>query len=433
MNRWANLLACAVVVTAIGCAGAGNDPGGGGGGGGGGGDSIASVNTALFNQPGRVEATYNSGQGRAVDSPTAVLRRLYIEDEIGLVETLLQSEVKIQLDGYTSQSMEVNPPMTGFSVPIASRKFGIFPLEVQAIEVEQFDGSFVRYQNTNGSPLLSELFPTRITAMPGRITSLQIFLDDATLNHDGSGVQFDRPRFEGINFDPTEGMIMGFLSDYVMFDITNVANKPEMSTGGFANRVYFSGDSIALSLDPAQGGSPFEVLTPLLDPIEGLVTPPNAQFSAPGQYTLRQIDPRDLSNIARITALQGIWRPYWDPNPTQSLLLNVGAFEVITIPNSTDGAKQEIVMIERNGAGQIVNMHFGEVDFSAGTFAVWPIDQVDTGDGSNEVNGTVTDIVYRAGVPSPTYRDIREGRFAITSGSVPAGYSASGRFVVLRL
>ena len=178
-----------------------------------------------------------------------------------------------------------------------------------------------------------------------------------------------------------------------------------------------------------------EVLTPLAPPIEGLVSPPqNQPIVAPGTYSLRQIDPRDLSGIARITSLQGIWRPYTDPtDPTRSLILNVSQFECFTLPHGEDNEKQEMLFIARDLAGNITDMYFGEVNFDDGTFAAWPIENVDDGDPSNEVDGVVTDYVYRSGIPSPTFKDIRSATFAFTTGTIPSTFQSSGNLLVVRL
>ncbi len=420
-------------VAIAGCAG----NGGGGGGGGGGGPVRSSVNPSVLNKPGNITVTYDTGQGRAPGSQTAVIRRFFMEDVVGLVETQLRSEMRLQLDAYTSQSLELNPTMGGYSVPIASRLFTVFPLEILAMIVEQFDGSLVRYSGPANAPIFRDDFAVRCRAFPGRRSSVQIFLDDATLFYDevGQQVVFDRPRFESINYDLIDQRINGFLSDYVMFDITNVANKPQLTTGPDATRVYFSGDAIALSVDPVPGGADMEVLTPLAPPIEALVSPPQSfPIQSDGTYTLRQIDPRDLQNIARITALQGIWRPYHDPNDvSRSLILNPGAFEFFALPNSDDNEKQEIVLIARDLAGDITDMYFGELDYSTLSFAAWPIENVDTGAATGEINGTLSGIVYRAGVPNPTYRDIRSGTFTITLGTIPATFQTTGSFLVIRL
>jgi hypothetical protein len=363
------------------------------------------------------------------------------------VDTLLNPELKVGLDAYTSQTISVNAPFTnlGFSGPVNRRLFEQFTLEVDRLEVEQAFGPPVQIEGPNGNPVAFEQFPAHILTLAGRTSSLQIFLDDAMLSAVDNGfggfdVVFDRNLFELVNFtdDGTGLKLVAHISDYLVFDITNVPNKPTMSNSVPATRVWFSGDSIALSGDVGSGPEMMEVLTALGPPIEGLFSPPVALPGgvAPGTYSLRQIDPRDLSNLARITALQGTWRNYFEPgNPSQSPFLDLGPYEVFTFPQSIDEDKHDLVAIARNGAGQIISMYFGQVDFGNNTFSMWPIDQADDGSAANEITGTVSGFVGANGGGASTHRHIRSGNITITNApsGLPAGFSTTGRFNVYRL
>jgi hypothetical protein len=398
--------------------------------------------------PGHIEVTYNTGQGRAPGSITAVIERLNFTDDLfpagdtrNNVDTILNPARHLQLDGYTSQAVSVNAPMAdiGFSSPVNGRFFDDFRLDIDSLLVEQGDGSLLPVPGPGGNPILFETFPANILALAGRTTSVQVFLDDAMVTFDGVNVNFDRNLFEAVNLvDDGNGnmILMGFIGDYIVFDITNVANKPTMTSMAPATRVWFSGDSIALSGDVGSGAEPMEMLSPLPPPIEGLFNPPPSLPSGNGRgtYTLRQIDPRDLNNLARITSLSGTWQDYVHPNPALSPFLNVGTFECFTFPQSLNQDRHDMVMFARDLAGNITTFYFGEMDFGTNSFAIWPIDQVDDGDASNEINGTISGLLNVSGGPAATHRHVRSGNFTITTaGPLPAGFNTTGRFIVYRL
>ncbi len=202
--------------------------------------------------------------------------------------------------------------------------------------------------------------------------------------------------------------------------------SPE-GAGASAGAAYFTGDSIALGATVGSDNV-FEVLTPL-GHIAGLWRNPTTITPEFGTYTLLELDPRILPpDLRRITSLQGIWRTYTD------MFLNLGAFEMITLPSSGDTDEQDMVMVQRNGAGAIVNMYFGYVNFTSGNFSAFPIDQVDDGDAGNELVGTVNGFIGSSGasVSATAPTRIRGGNFAFTSAPLPTGFPTSGTFVVFR-
>ena len=366
------------------------------------------------------------------------------------IDTLLNPSRHLQLDGYTSQTVAVNVPMhgLGFSGPVNSRDIKEYRLDIDSLLIEQAGGGFQTVTGPGGQPVLLEIFPANILALAGRTTSVQIFLDDAMLNAEPNpnpppawNILFDRNLFEQVNLtDDGNGnfKLMGFISDYIVFDISNVANKPTMSNASPATRVWFSGDAIALSGPPGSGPNPtrpMEVLTPIAPPIEGLFLPPVVLpgGTGPGTYTLRQVDPRDLSNIARITALTGSWKNYSDPDPARSPFLNLGTFEAFTFPQSLNQDRHDMVVLVRNGGGNITTMYFGEMDFGSNSFSIWPIDQVDDGNASNELDGSITGLLDVNGSPAGNHKSVRSGTFNITSGTPPPGFQTSARFIVYRL
>lgn len=452
MRKWGLFFAAAAAVL-VGCDGSSGQSGVGGGGGGGGGVVLSSINPAIFSNSsgafGRVEVTYNTGQGRAPGSLTAVLNRLSLVDDLfpagdsrNNVDTFLNPERNLGLGAYTSQSINLNVPISvsGFSGPVNGRLFESFTMEFNRFLEEQFNGSLEVLTDNFGNPLtLTEVFGANILALAGRTTSLQVFIDDAMITAGTNTINFDRDLFEAVNLvDDGNGnmILLARLSDYVVFDITNVPNKPTMSNSVPATRVWFSGDNIALSGDVGSGSEYMEVLTELPPPIEGVFNPPVPLPGGigPGTYTLLQNDPVDISGMAKLTALRGTWRNYSDANTSQSAFLNLGAYECFTFPQSLDESKHDMIVVARNGAGAITNLYFGQMDLGNNTFSIWPIDQVDDGDASNELEGTVSGLLDRnGGIPS-THRHVRSGAFTITTpGALPSGFAQTGRFIVYRL
>ena len=92
-----------------------------------------------------------------------------------------------------------------------------------------------------------------------------------------------------------------------------------------------------------------------------------------------------------------------------------------------------MVVFARDGSGNITTMYFGEMDFGSNSFAIWPIDQVDDGDASNEDNGTISGLLDVNGSPTINHRHVRSGTFAMTSGTIPSAFQSTGRFIVYRL
>jgi hypothetical protein len=418
-------------IVLAGCGGSGGDDSGGVGTPT---DNFA-VNTSLLNKPGLVTMTFNTGQGRGVSSVSAVVRQFALFDTLGGVfQPALEPQLTLGLDAYTSQGVDINVPMGGFSTNLNGRTLTDFAFNVKSITV---DGQTT--QGPGGNPLLSLSFDLFARASSGRSTSVQIFLDDAMFTDNGNGgFDFDQAMFESINYDPDLNSLVGYFSDYIAFDISNVANKPQMLDSTDADWVAFSGDFIALAKSPGSVTSPtpFEVLVPLNpDPgaLEGTWhSAPSFPTNAPGAYTLKQLDPRNLPLELRIRSLDGTWKPWLDlDNPSQSPFTNPTDFVFITFPQSNDNGVQDLVMFSHTN-GVVDAMYFGECNLNNGTFAAWPIDQVDDGDASNEINGTMGAYIYRGGIGSATSADIRSGTWTLTSPA-PSGFPGTGRFVVYRL
>lgn len=399
----------------------------------------ASVNGTRMNRPGIIHTTYISGQGRAVGSQSAVFRYLTYTPttyDQTVVETTLSPELRVALDGYTLNTISLTNASTLAGQD--SRFFDTFTLTIQKILQETGDplNPFVEFGNPTdpNAPILEQAFPVALRTFDGRQSTVQVYLDDAMVSHDGVSLNFDQGLFELINFDPTDNRMNGFLSDYLRFDLSamGAGARPNLispeGAGATAEAAFFSGDAISLSATVG-ADNVYEVLTPL-GHIAGTWRNPTSQTPEFGTYTLLEADPRILPipNAARITALQGIWRNYTD------MFLNLGSFQMIALPNREDSDDQDIVILQRNGGGQIVNMYFGFVNYSSGTFSAFPIDQVDDGDASNELVGVVSGFINASGatVSASTPTRIRGGDFTFASSPLPSGFPASGQFVVFR-
>lgn len=425
MKNWLFVFGAALAI--IGCGGSGGSgtTGGGDGGGDGGGTGDSTISVNLPGGPGAITVYFLTGQGRAPGDLSATIRRVFLQDSQGVVETILNPNRALALGQYTLQGIDLNVPMSSTQ---NSRVFGQFPLDVNKVRVEQPDGS-LRSFPTTGQALTGEtnLFPLDARAFLGRRAAIQIYLDDAMLSVVGNDVVFDQALFEERNLDPGTGAIQGFLSDMVGFDISGMANRPTLSNGAMATRVFFSGDAIALGAGPGSGS--LELLTPDSDlPIEGNYAAPQNVPGAQipfGTYSLVQPNPTDLTGTMKITALQGTWYDY------SRVFNSIGAFEFIAFPSSQDDEFQDVIVIVRNTAGQITNCYFGFVDYARGDFAIFPLANVIEGTIDGELTGTISNL---AGIGDTTIAaNVRQGRFAFHAGqTLPAGFRQNGRFVVYR-
>ena len=113
-------------------------------------------------------------------------------------------------------------------------------------------------------------FPARIRVLPGRDTSVPIFLDDSMFSVVGSEVVFNEDAFRlRNNLENAGDEISTYFSDYVSFDITGLpaGEIPVLTNGQPAQRLLISGDNNALG---TTNGTPrIEVLT--LDAAEPIV------------------------------------------------------------------------------------------------------------------------------------------------------------------
>jgi hypothetical protein len=268
-------------------------------------------------------------------------------------------------------------------------------------------------------------------------------------------IGFDQAAFESANGLDVQPRINSFISDHLAFDISGMpaGDRPTLASGRSAYRVFFSGDLYALGSGQGMAGVPgadqtreFNGLTRFnLDPtdpsfnlIEGLFALPGqlsvipgVSGTTPGTYSLVQIDPSDPFLLARVTALQGIWREH------HKMISNMPEAMAIAFPSSRDQEEQEVLVfrqeITRLGSSvtraQVTQMYYGVQNLSTGLVRLYPIRNLTTGSRNGEVTAQVINLLDRSGAPTAASQRVRSGE--ITGLSIP-GIPASVPMVVYR-
>lgn len=468
MRKWAFVYAAAAIAV-VGCGGSGNGTSSTTSSKGGTGTAqpgvIAIKLTTLSSEPpGAVEVAYLTGQGRAPGDLTAVVQTVSFQDNYGVVSNPLAPLTDCVLSGYTDNVVHLDVPFA--SVPVPSRIFTTFNLNFLQFNQETDSPQQGDYSVLGEPTQFPEGFPASIRVFPGRTTSLPVFIDDSMFSVDpvvATQIDFNLNQFLLENGATSGNPMTGFLSDYVSFNLNKVpaASLPTLvstPTGvgtAPANRVFFSGDVYAVS-SSASGVPNFEALT--LNPMQpvggnlgpaGTLNGPAGTIPHAGTYSLLQLNPTDLTEMAKVIALQGIWRD------SSSVLvqsngtpLGAGSYAV-TFPSSSDNNFQEMVIFVQDGtttsAGvpNITNLYFGSIDLDAGTFSVYPVVDIMTGLTTGELDGTIptnkagTLEEYTAQGALTTSPDVvRSGNFMFNSASAGAATTAglkNGTFYVFRI
>jgi hypothetical protein len=416
----------------IGCGGGGGGGNGGGNGGNGGnnggvnagnngGGGVPTVNLPAGTD---VQIYYLSGAGRrAVGSQTAQLNNIRVQN--GGIDQLPTSQtgtnVRIQLDGYTNNSFNFS---TTLAPGLVFKTYTEFPFRVDKIDEEQPGGGLTTV--FNGPPFeVTPPLALDMTLYAGRQVTLQVNINDQMLRFDGSSVVFDQAQFVAENYDPIDNRMNSFLSDQISFDLTNMAagKRPSMLNGQTADRVFFSGDQIAVSKGFHTDGT-FNVLNPVLIEDGRIEQPSNVGVPLPGSYSVIEPDPRDITGLMQITALQGKWKEYTE---VLNNLQSGATVNMIVMPNSRRTNEMQVVAFNRNANGQITDMWQGVAKFNGvgSTIDLFSLDQLDEGTGNNPASGTLAGFVVQNGV-------VTQGTYTIAAP--PAGFplALTGNFVVLR-
>lgn len=460
LKNWTLFAATATLGVAgllSGCGGGGstaNTTGGLSSGGGGNGR----LPTVTLNNFANVQMVFLSGAGRrAPGDLVAVIQQIQIErtnaqgqqEFAPNTDQLLLPRLNIQLNGYTLNSRTFNVRLEQGE---PGRLYDKFPFEIYSLAQINDQGGLDDLTSSNPAFVADPPLELSAGLLPGRQTSIQIALDDQTITYDNTnGLVFDRALFETKNYDPFTNSIRGFLSDYFYFDISGMpANlRPVRNNGSLSDAVLFSGDAIGIStgLDTPEN---FEVLSPQRIEFGTITKTPLPGSDVPyGSYTLQELDPRDLTGTAKIASLQGYWRPYTQVlgNLNTAFMIAFPSSEEL-FPTSSGQNQQQVIYVQRNGGGTIIDMYAGTITYDAsgptaptgGTIKLYPINQLPSGSAENEISGTVSNLVTQpfniydeSGQIVPVSYFVRSGDFSLTTiGAATFSLPQSGSFVVLR-
>lgn len=429
MGKWF-VLACGLVALS-GCGGAydwtPSTGGSGSGGTGGGGSSATGSIYPTFNlaSSGIVQTSFLGGlDRRGTGSQVAIIDTVeYVNgttDRIPGTESVHFPRLAVVLDEYTMNTGDIVVPFTDGS---AKRSFSEFPFVVTSLNEIQADGSSIELPvGSNPAYQSPQPFDVDMNVMPGRYTAVQIRLDNQMLSFsNSSGLTFDTDKFQSVNYGVLD-KIPTFFSDYVAFDLSNMAagDRPSMSSTLAADQVYFSGDGIAISRGMG-AGSIFELLAPVSIQ-SGVVSigPVIAGRKANNTYTLTDTNP----SLTKQAALTGVWKPFSD-------VINASSdVTMVAFPNNADTLSQQLVIYKTSG-GKVVGMWEGQVDYDAdltgGNFKLFPVKTVDDAvpSASEQVTGTVSDLQVSGGV-------VRAGSWTTSSVSGPWTFGSTGVFGVFR-
>lgn len=403
----------------VGCGGAGDGGGGTTGGGPGGGTGGAfSVNLPASTD---VQVLYLSGDNRRSPGSQYVelgLIRLLNSDTDFIPPTQSGSPIRLQLDGYS-----INSYNFAVTLPTGTpfKTYNMFPLRIDRVLEEDAAGDLT--QVFLGPFETVPALDVDFTLFPGRQVSLAVYLNNGNTFVDGTGFNFDRTEFERENYDPIDMRMNSFLSDFVAFDISSMAAsaRPQMNNGAPAQKVFFSGDAIAMSAGVDTAGS-FNMLFPAtID--DGIIRNPIdlGGNRTPGAYTVVESDPRDPLGLGTITSLQGRWKDYTE------VLNNTPDNALIVFPNSRRDLTMNAVLVRKAG-GTVTALWQGVVRWdgvsTSAEVEVWSVDQIRSTDPAvNPAVGTVTVTVGTADQPS-------SGSYSFTTPPAGFPFATTGSFLV---
>lgn len=393
--------------------------------------------TVILNDIASVQTYFVTGQGRRqATSLVAVVKSLRYENSI--TEQFLPGldfstypELHMRLDSYSDNSRIYNAIIPQGDTSLF---YDSLPFEINRIdEVDNATGQVTQLTSAAPAVFQNPPFTIGLRVFRGRTTTMQYNLNDGSLGFDPiAGAIFDSDFFLFENLDIQTGVIRGFFSDYISFDLSNMpaADRPLLADNTAADRVLFSGDGICHS-SGLGATSKFEFLNPIK--IEagrifgGVVL---GGVTAKGTFNLLEDDPRDLNNIpitdvAKLTALKGTWVDH------KEVIIPNSDFSVLAIPNTMESNEQQLVIYSANQAGKVTKMWQGVVrygdggDPKKGHFSLWPISQIDDASVANQIDGEVYDLVYVNDV-------VRDGKYTVTAGPNTFPFPRQGQFTVYR-
>ncbi|MDI9637358.1 hypothetical protein QPK87_10555 [Kamptonema cortianum] len=428
MRKWWILFLAATVV--VGCAGTGSQAGTTGG----------STTGTTTGTPGRsvptitfptaysdVRVVFLSGQGRrAPGSQYAKLNNIrFANTELDQIPNKFEGSThgtNIKLDGFTVNKYSFTHLLTAGNPGTLYDKLRI---ELWAMSEETFGG--VINQVWNGPVVTLPDVPVAMPIVPGRQSTVTVYLNDAGLFFDGTNPVFNQTFFNQDNLLDINSEITGFLSDMVAFPLTGVANRPLMDSGAVADKLLVSGDSLGLG-SGSGGTDSFDLYSPNF--IEsGVITNPitipgggGPGGTTPGTYTVLEPDPSVIPpTVVHISALQGTWRMFNDT------ISNVGTQAMIIFPTTKAGGQHQVVLFKMSGS-TITDLWFGTATLTGntGTFTVASVDQIDNGTMNNAATGTLTGVTFSNSI-------VKDGDYAIATPPAGFPFTANGTFAVYRM
>jgi hypothetical protein len=376
-------------------------------------------------------------RGRGAGDQIAVIKNVrYQNDSFDVIPSAFQSntgEVRVQLNGYTLNTKKFG---VNFGVGQSSQGYVEYPFEIDQILELQSDNTTTLLTPSNQVAFQApQPFDVRMRVFPGRVTSASIRLNDAmvSFNQLTGEVDFNSDLFVSENYSPISNGLSASFADYVAFDLSGLdtADRPEMTTTGDpADRVYYSGDGIAMSTG-LNNGSLFELLDPVRIQSGKVTTGPIlggngiAPITGSNLFLLEDEDPA----ATRLTSLVGTWKPSTTVVSTTNTEIG------ICFPNSNetdsvvDGDREDFVLYKVNGSGDITAFWQGQAFYNedgTGTFRLYPVNTIDDAVVDDPVTGTLSNLVIANG-------HVRRGDWEI-DGTAPGNwpFEDEGTFGVYR-
>lgn len=413
-------------------------------------------------------------------------------DNVAAVRSSL-SPLTMDLDQYQIQYATIDVPMETAGYNVNSEMFDHFTFNPFAF----IDPASPVYGNTPPAnevppnPVIAETpFPCRLTVFPGRDSILPVYLTDPMFTYNQSTGQEDptlatvgsqTPWLMQVVNEPstnnpnTNGKMIGFLSDYIQFDIGSTAWKGVKVTlqggtgkGNTATHFYMSGDNYAISDDTvgptgdanSSNGGDFEEFTyDPNNPLDGYMGQPNTPPPAgtntpfptnnfPGTYNLLELNPQDLTGATQITSIYGRWRNIFSNNPPLAVP-GTSTFDLIVLPNSDESytlaEPADCVALVHSGT-KISNLYVGYCYFTGnpqtGSGTYYPGSAYLYNLSDFQVGATASQVVYglnaylNSAAGATNYEPaIRSGSFTLMSGTPPTGFPQKGqigKFIVFR-
>ena len=344
-------------------------------------------------------------------------------DRIPSTDVPALEPLAVVLDEYLVNTREIGVQFDG-NTP--TNEFTEFPFEVTKLqEITDTEGGARDLPGTAPVITVPAPFDVDMRVFPGRHTSLQFQLDQEMINYtDTTGIVFDEDKFTLRNYDTRVNAIRGTFSDYVAFDISGMAaaDRPLLSTGARADRIYFSGDAIAVSSGINPSGA-FEMLDPVA--VKGGTVRKGTQIGDRVTENTYSLEDRDPANT-RVAAMTGIWKDY------KTVVTSSGDVTMIAIPGNADGTTQQLIVYRESG-GRITGMWEGRAqygvagDTTRGTFKLFPISTVTSAipDTANQTDGNLSNLIY-------TNEKVMRGDWDVTKTGASWSFGTSGGFAVFR-